>query len=659
MSRFAKILRIRKTQLALAIVFGAGLFLLPMYGAHAQVTGVITGIAATAFNSILFIIVQILGRILAFIAQFADSVMQPVAITSSAVVIQAWGVTRDFANMFFILILLGIALDFILFNSFQVKRMIPRLILVALLINFSLPIAGVLIDFANVFTTFFLSQVSDPQVGFTGTIANQLSISHLLDSFKDEASVGAAFTAQNNLFLNLVFTILFLFGTAFVFLVLALMFLVRTGYLYVLLVMLPLVLVLSAFPPTAGRFGQWTSKFVQWTMFAPIATFFLYFAVLMFNELIAKNLSANQNLIGDGLYKYIIVWIFLLGALTAAQGMGGKAASMAMGAAGWAKGKTIQGLKRGGTAGLTAAGRSVGADAQMEKLASGLQKIPGFGMVASGVRGIASKTKTAMNKQEALTQAEEAKYKGLSNEALRKELEVMEKSKLPGSDIKAVRINEILTKRGGHIERDAEGVPQTAIINERAERMYAIAKKHGDLDAMKTIRKANPVAYQKIAEDEWKQEKENIVDVKDKDGKVIGARNKITGKTLKETQNRAFEEMTSADFENLKGMWTEPAVKDFVKSGVMSQGHLRMANTNADQRFMDYVGNALEDKEVVKELKDKSKNFYNYLKSGGAYEYYGLKISDGILASMGEEVGGQKKDGKKEGGEKPEGRFTV
>src|SRR3989344_988128 len=144
---------------------------------------VFSGAIIWAFTTVLYGILIFIGWLLGIAGLFADWMIQPAYIINSTVVQIGWGVTRDLANMLFILILLGIALDYILFQSFGVKRALPTLIVVALLINFSLPIAGIFIDFANVFSDFFITKVTGgclpgdgKSCGFTIAIANNLNL---------------------------------------------------------------------------------------------------------------------------------------------------------------------------------------------------------------------------------------------------------------------------------------------------------------------------------------------------------------------------------------------------------------------------------------------------------------------------------------------------
>ena len=73
------------------------------------------------------------------------------------IVMKAWELVRDFVNIWFILLLLIIAIGTILrVSSFQLKRLLPMLIIIALVVNFSLPITGFVIDISNVIANQFL-----------------------------------------------------------------------------------------------------------------------------------------------------------------------------------------------------------------------------------------------------------------------------------------------------------------------------------------------------------------------------------------------------------------------------------------------------------------------------------------------------------------------
>lgn len=548
----------------------------------------VTDIVGRGVAGILYYLLNAEGWFLGGAGTFADWMLQSGPITTSTVVLVGWGITRDLANMLFILILLGIALDYILFQSFGVKRALPTLIIVALLINFSLPIAGVLIDFANVFTHFFMSEITagcgitevGQECGFTVAIANNLNVTKLFGS-----GVGS------NMIIDEIFAIFFMAGTTFVFLALGVMFLYRTGMLYALLILLPLVLALKPFPPTSKYFGQWSNYFIKWVMFAPAATFFLYLSMLVFQGNVGADAKKIfKGGINDGfieqVYTYIIVWFFMLGSLMAAQSMGIKGASASLGiingATNWAGGKIKGKIKGAGKAGLTAAGRKVGADKKMEDLAKGLQKIPGIGgILSSSVRGVASKTKTAMEKQEALTVNEKAKFEGLSDEALLSEYGTYMKSKIPGNKSKANYIASMLSQRKGNAltVKNTDGSvdePATAILRRTA---YDNSKAHGNRAVMDMLIEKDPRVKIHAINQKYAGKPANIV---------------IDGKTKNEAERDYYRNIRAKDIAELPDSFFKTVegvdlITKMMNERSITSSHLRTAMDENKHEFLDQV----------------------------------------------------------------------
>ncbi|MBP8994851.1 MAG: hypothetical protein KBG30_13725, partial [Bacteroidales bacterium] len=77
--------------------------------------------------------------------------------TKMPVVVTGWKVARDFANLFFIALLVYVAFGYILrINTKNNQKLLVNIIIMAVLINFSLMIGGIIIDFSNVFFNYFL-----------------------------------------------------------------------------------------------------------------------------------------------------------------------------------------------------------------------------------------------------------------------------------------------------------------------------------------------------------------------------------------------------------------------------------------------------------------------------------------------------------------------
>jgi len=71
-----------------------------------------------------------------------------------------WQVTRDLSNMFFILFIVVIAFATILrFEKYGIKKLLPKIIIIVLLINFSYVICAVIIDFSNITADFFIKDI--------------------------------------------------------------------------------------------------------------------------------------------------------------------------------------------------------------------------------------------------------------------------------------------------------------------------------------------------------------------------------------------------------------------------------------------------------------------------------------------------------------------
>src|SRR3990170_2344816 len=81
--------------------------------------------------------------------------------TSSPFISEAWGIVRDLSNLFFILILLYIAIRTILgIGGSDVKKMIVQVIIMALLINFSMFFSKIIIDSANILALVFYNKIN-------------------------------------------------------------------------------------------------------------------------------------------------------------------------------------------------------------------------------------------------------------------------------------------------------------------------------------------------------------------------------------------------------------------------------------------------------------------------------------------------------------------
>lgn len=315
-----------------------------------------------AADSLLFIsdtISSILGALFGIMlyleAQIIDYILSPTnfPLTTAPIVTIGWGITRDLANMFFILILLIIAFATVLrIKSWAISQLWWKVVVAALLINFSLVIAGFVIDFTQVLTQFFLKQITG--VGGFTTITTRLAASMQITNFYNPASPTSIFggaaqfgvsgiAATLGIILTLVGLVItvFVFGAAMIFLI------VRILHIWLLLIFAPIVWMLWILPATSQYFLQWWHKFLQWTFFAPIFVFMIYLSLQIFDKNGQLNtgvfpkgnsawLTASPGLTTVGMPAAIFQWILVIammfGSLIVAQKFGvyGAAASQKM-----------------------------------------------------------------------------------------------------------------------------------------------------------------------------------------------------------------------------------------------------------------------------------------------------------------------------------------
>ena len=250
-----------------------------------------------------------------------------------------WTTLRDFANLGFVLVIIVIAIATIIrYKEYGVQKLLPRLIAAAILINFSLTLAGIVIGVSNSATVIFLSRVGngDPFT-FASSIAGTLSPQRLIQSQEDplpliESDQPGMLESALSGILDLVFTVVFSSVIALGMLAFAFMFLARYLVLVFLLVTLPMVILFSVIPFLKGMWNKWVDYFLRWVFFAPAAAFFMYLAMLTSSAYKNRadgatldtltNTGGNiQNVVRNGMAGIILVGL-MLGGLIVAQKMG-------------------------------------------------------------------------------------------------------------------------------------------------------------------------------------------------------------------------------------------------------------------------------------------------------------------------------------------------
>ncbi|OGZ33562.1 MAG: hypothetical protein A2Y98_01345 [Candidatus Portnoybacteria bacterium RBG_19FT_COMBO_36_7] len=357
-------------------------------------------------DGILQVVLTIFGWILYLAAAFLDFVLnsnQLNKFTNAEIVKVGWKISRDTANMFFALILLIISFATILrIESYGIKQVLPRLIIAALLINFSLTIAGVIVDFSQVLTKHFINMgVSGTNGQSIGTtLADKMKVTQGVLRNAEESGappinegLDALAAAAIGLFAGIIVILI----AAFTIFAAAIFLMIRYIALLFLLILAPLAWFFYIVPATRNYWSMWWSTFLKWVFFAPAYAFFLYLSLEIIKSDLMKNIGVDSNTVaaakGFGRYtlptivNFIVIIGFLLGSLIVAQKLGvmGAGAAMSM-------------VKRSGkSVGKFAARKGTGYDkwapAATRLSGATLAKIPGFKNLGKSLQGRAIQMK--------------------------------------------------------------------------------------------------------------------------------------------------------------------------------------------------------------------------------------------------------------------------
>lgn len=219
-----------------------------------------------------------------------------------------WNFTSGLANMLLILIFLIIAFAFIFkIETFQAKKALPRLIGVALLINFSLLFVYMLVDISHIIyntiladNTNLFSTIMKPFLGsgwamlssiisWLGVIIGAWAIP-IAHSF---AQIALTFLFPIVIFPNIViwfFQIFCFFILSLIFLFFIFLFGARVFVLQIVAILAPLAFICLILPQTKSFWSQWFKTLLEWLL---LGIFFLFFLVLGFRvaDLLAPTLG--------------------------------------------------------------------------------------------------------------------------------------------------------------------------------------------------------------------------------------------------------------------------------------------------------------------------------------------------------------------------------
>lgn len=272
----------------LLLGIGAGVFVFAFWGNGADAFPGLSNLAndvAVGFfefiQAILASIVRLIGMTMFKIVGLLIIVGQYNGFINNEAVKTGWVIVRDVMNMFFVIVLLIIAISTILQQkNFAYQQMLPRLIVTALIINFSKTICGIFIDFSQVFMLTFFSAI------FNASGANFAVLTGMPGLFAkgsagacSDPSMAAAAGAAGKAFLALLWALVMIVIATIVILALLLMLIIRIITLWFLIILSPVAFFFLGIKDVQGIGKKWMDAFTQQVLFGPAVGFFLWLSL--------------------------------------------------------------------------------------------------------------------------------------------------------------------------------------------------------------------------------------------------------------------------------------------------------------------------------------------------------------------------------------------
>jgi len=334
-------------------------------------------VVAEIIGWIILALVSFVGQLLSLVIWVLIMIAQYSGFGTAAPVVYGWAIVRDVCNMFFILILLIIAFATILrIESYSFKKLLPKLIMMAVLINFSRLICNIFIDFTQVIMLTFVNGFKE--VG-GGNLTEMLGITDLLNVKSDPDVEVSFWSILGTYLLALVYAVVALVVVFTMVAVLAM----RMVMLWIYIVLSPAAYLLSAFPQGQSYASRWWSDFTKNLLVGPILAFFIWLSFASLggtstgdgknpvDQVMENNGAGKPAALGsaatsgpsvgistagspDNMIKLIISIGMLIGGLQIAQEMGGAGGKMA------GKGMSaLQGLGSGVSSRVSGAGKKI------------------------------------------------------------------------------------------------------------------------------------------------------------------------------------------------------------------------------------------------------------------------------------------------------------
>jgi hypothetical protein len=279
-------------------IFGVGFFL-SVYAspAHAQ-NGPNDSLFQT-FGDIAFTVASAITQLIVLMIDLMVPIMTYNDFVNNPVVKAGWAIVRDTVNMFFVVILIIIAFGTIFgAERFKWQQQVPRLLIMAIVINFSKTLCGIMIDFGQVIMLTFANALREIAAG---NFIQLLGLTQIYNISQNSAAISAvksgsdtkSWQAFDFLASGLAAMVLTMSVLAILIIMVAVL-LFRIIMLWVLVVIAPLAWFVRGAEGIiqSNAYSEWWAEFKCLVGIGPVLAFFLWLTLAVAG---AGNIAANSG----------------------------------------------------------------------------------------------------------------------------------------------------------------------------------------------------------------------------------------------------------------------------------------------------------------------------------------------------------------------------
>ncbi len=314
------------------------------YVADKALDGLSGGIV-TIYGEFIGLLVFLTGQLISLVIDGLTKIASYNNFILEETVVGAWTQVRNFSNMFFVLAMLIIAFATMFkYENYAIKRALPKLIIMAFLVNFSRTICGLAIDFSQLFMATFLSSVGSSGASYVTALGIQDYLTMVTDNGGKNLTSGKVKLWESVAGLTTGFIFTLIAGVVLVVILITLI--MRVVFLWIYVILSPLAFMLYAFPGGQKYFNQWMGEFTKYVIIGPLLAFFVWLALVVGNnpsmtEMISTsqpgagsvaeqmNFGTSKMMNTSNFIHFIIAIGMLVGGLKISSEMGGAAGSTA------------------------------------------------------------------------------------------------------------------------------------------------------------------------------------------------------------------------------------------------------------------------------------------------------------------------------------------